>query len=77
MMIQNHPLRRWLLENNVPVKVFCEKAGVNPRSYYKWISGNFMPTKKAMVRIEEITQGRVNHNSMYSFHKEDVSDVSE
>lgn len=62
-------LRQWLTENNVSVQAFAKLIGVpHPTGVYRWLrepgsKNAFVPQRRFLTRIAEVTNGEVTLDS--------------
>lgn len=53
------------LANNSSVNTLASELGVTPAAVRLWLSGERMPSPKRMVRIAEVTNGKVTYRDFY------------
>jgi len=51
---------RWLVEAGMDIETLARLLGVSSQSIYAWRAGRRKPSTDHVIRIEEITDGRVS-----------------
>ncbi|MGB1918589.1 MAG: helix-turn-helix transcriptional regulator [Candidatus Puniceispirillales bacterium] len=58
-------LSNWLKKSNITVKQFAHDVDVSPSLVSRYAAGKYIPTRKTMMKIVEVTNGNVTPNDFF------------
>jgi transcriptional regulator with XRE-family HTH domain len=58
-------LRQYLTARKIPIAVFAARIGVSTQAVHRYVSGERLPRRDVMERIQAVTGGAVQPNDFF------------